>query len=290
MAGNRKYLLPKVLVFSIIAIITYFFCYTRIFSNYQSTSYISTGIVAGKYPYHDYETNVNYFIMDIDTQKQTVYLSLDITYYSKGNYSVLLTLPYRIESYENLSSGTWYVRKAVSGSVVMVTYNAENVSETGWSSQTFRIELHVQDSVVDKIFEANSISLPFGGSITLDIQEKLEELREITPIAIFSDGFNGTVRISIPSSAVITGTTQQIDRRDPAKGYQVLEFQINQFKPFQLKYMDITERRDFERYLLFSGIFFGVAASGFADIAIEVITEISKWCAKKHNGTTERTN
>jgi len=79
---------------------------------------------------------------------------------------------------------------------------------------------------------------------------------------------NGTLRISIPSSAVITSISQQIDRRDPAKESQVLQFQISQFKPFQLQYLDSSQRRNFEINLLFSGIFFGVAASGLAEIPI----------------------
>lgn len=280
---NRKSLLAKIIVFLIIAIIGYFF-YTRTLSNYRVTSSVTTGIVAGRYPYHDYEMKVNYFEMDINTQKQTVYLSFGIAYYSKGNYSVLLTLPYRIASYENLRSGTWYVRNAVSGSVVMATFEAENVSEIGWSFQTLRIALHTQDSIGDKIFETNSISLPFGGSITLDIQEKLDELREIVPISLFGDGFNGTLRLSVPYSAVITGTTKQIERRDPAQDFQVFEFRINEFKPFQLQYIDSAQRRDFETNLLLSGTIFGVAVSGFAGIAIELIT------AKYQNSDEKKSN
>jgi len=286
MVINRKALLAKIIVFLIIAIIGYFF-YTRTLSNYRVTSSVTTGIVAGRYPYHDDEMKVNFFEIEVNTQKQTVRLSFGIAYHSKGNYSVLLTLPYRIASYENLRSGTWYVRNAVSGSVVMATFEAENVSDIGWSFQTLRTVLHTQDSIGDKIFETNSISLPFGGSITLDIQEKLDELREIVPISLFSDGFSGTLRLSLPYSAVITGTTQQIERRDPAQDFQVFEFRINEFKPFQLQYIDSAQRRDFETNLLLSGTIFGVAVSGFAGIVIELITTEYKNSDKKKssNGT-----
>ena len=74
-----------------------------------------------------------------------------MTYYKQGNYSILLTLPYKIESYENLSSGNWIIKNADSGSVAMAILNPENVSEIGWSYNTFRIALKTQEPILDSI-------------------------------------------------------------------------------------------------------------------------------------------
>jgi hypothetical protein len=267
MNNSTKSLLGKVLLFVIVlvaGVILYFQTSPKV------KSYASTGIIAGKYPYHD-EMNVNYFTMDINTQNNSIILSMDITYFSEGNYSLLLTLPWRIASFQNLSTGNWIIRNAESGSIVMAILSAENVSEREWSYNTFRVLLNTKDSILDKIFETSILSLPFGGSITLDVQEKLDELRETFPIATSDNVFNGTVRVSVPPSAVITGTTQPINRRDPAKENQVLEFQITQFKPFQLQYVDSAQRAEFEVRLLISGMLLGVAASGFAGIGVEYI-------------------
>jgi hypothetical protein len=287
---NRKSLLIKIIVFSLIAIIGYSF-YTRTFSNYQVSSSGTTGIVAGMSPADDDKMKVTHFDMYVNVQKQSILLGFSISYYAKGNYTIAFTLPYRISTTKNLGLGKWYVRNAESGSIVMVVVENENDSETGWIFQRPHAIFYTEDKICTTIFETNSLNLAFGSSMTLDVNDKLDELREISWITLIGGGFNGTVQVALPFSAVITGTTHQMERVDPTEDYQVYEFMINGFMPLQVQFIDSAQRRDFETYLLFSGTFFGVAAAGFAEIVIGYIsTKYNTNKKKNHNGVTEMKN
>jgi hypothetical protein len=101
------------------------------------------------------------------------------------------------------------------------------------------------------------------------------DLSQISPVLV-GVGLNGTVRISVPYSAIITGMTPQVERRDPEKNFQSLEFNINELKPFQLQYIDSEQRIAFEMELLIVGLFFGIAGSLIVEITIE-------WLSAKFN-------
>lgn len=274
MQVNRKTLLVILIVFSVIVIICGS-CYMIIFSNYQGSSSTRTGIFTGLYPDEVDEIRVDYFELDINPQKHRAILGFSITCFKEGNYSVTLSLPFRIESSENLGVGTWHIRNAVLGSVVMVTFEAKN-SSVDWNSLKPRIKLHTKDSIDNRSFETHSISLAFGSSYSLDIKEKIEELREISPIS-GRNPFNGIVVVALSQTAFITTTTHQIERIDPATDteYQAYEFRINDAKPFYLQYIDSEERSNFEMFLLLSGAIFGavfgVVASKLCDITMPLI-------------------
>lgn len=271
MPVNRISLFLKVTIFSIVLLIGFLFFMT-VFSNYQVSSFATTGIIYGSYANPDYGMNVNSFSMDMNAQKQIIILNIDFAYNSVGNYTVLMTLPYRIDSFQNLSSGNLYLKSTPSGSIAMFTYNMKNISNSGYTFETASAQLHINGSILDKVFETCTINLPFGGSVTDEVSKELDNFRKISPFTLIGAGISGTVSIAVPYSAIITETTQQINRRDPENDFQVLEFNINEFKPFRLQYIDSAQRRDFEAYLLISGVMFGVAASGFAEIAVELIS------------------
>jgi hypothetical protein len=228
MPTNVKLLLIEIFVFSLILLIGFVF-YFRAFSNYQVSSNPTTGIIYGSYSNPDYGMNVNSFTMEINTQKQTINLGIDFAYNSIGNYTLLMTLPFRIEDYTNFSSGNVFVRNMSSGSIVMFTFDIGNASNYGYTFDTAKILLHVDNSILDKVFETSTLNLPFGGSVTNEISKELGNLGQVSQFTIIGGGINGTVRITIPYSAVVIGTTHQIDRRDPENDGQLFEFHINGF-------------------------------------------------------------
>jgi hypothetical protein len=242
------------------------------FSNYEVSSYATTGIIYGSYANPNYGMNVNDFAMYFNTQKQTIDLSIDFAYNSIGNYTLLMTLPYRIESFQNLGNGTLYLRSNSSGSVVMFTYNIKEISGAGpYTFKRAEALLYVNGSILDKVFDLCTLNLPFGGSITNEVSQELENLSTISHFTLSGEGINGTVSVSVPYSASIT-TTQQIEERFPESDFQVLTFSINEFKLFQFQYVDSAQRMNFENNLLISGVTLGIAGAGFADVLIEVIT------------------
>jgi hypothetical protein len=166
----------------------------------------------------------------------------------------------------------------------MFTYDIKEISNAGYTFERASALLHINGSILDKVFETCTVNLPFGGSVTDEVSKELDNLGKISPFTLFGSGINGTVSISVPYSAIMPETTQQVDRRDPENNFQVLEFNINEFKPFRLQYIDSAQRRDFEAYLLISGVILGVAASGFAEIAVELIsTKYQHTSVQKNN-------
>jgi hypothetical protein len=278
MQTSVKSLVLKTVVF-LVFLITGLLFYNMAFSNYEVSSFPTTGIIYGSYANPNYGTNVNFFEMELNTQNQNVDLIILFAYDIAGNYSLLMTLPYQIDSFQNLRSGNLTVRSTSSGTIVMFTYDIREVnSSIGYTFDSAEAMLHVKGSILDKVFELSTLNLPFGGAITPEISQEFTSLRNVTPFTIFSNGINGTVDISVPYSAIITQTTEPIENRNPVSDFQWIEFSINGFKPFQLQYLDSAQRMNFERNLLISGVVFGVAGSILADIFIDEIT------AKYQNG------
>jgi hypothetical protein len=280
---NKKLLQVKIVILICIALIVVIPLY-QIFFNNQVTNKATTEIVYGLYANPDYGLKVNSFSMEITPQKQLVNLAFSLAYNSAGNYSILLTLPYELESFENLGNGTWYCRSTNSGSAIMVTYNINQSSQSSYTTETAKVLLHIKSPIIDKVFETSTISLPFGGSLTGEVQKEVSDLSQISPVNLIGDGINGTVRIAVPYSAIITGLTPQVERRDPEKDFQSLEFHITEFKPFQLQYVDSGQRIAFETNLLIVGVLFGIFGSLLVDILVEFLS------AKLKSGKTERNN
>lgn len=260
---NRKNLSVTIFVFLLIAIICIAF-YALIFSNYQGSSSTRTGIFTGSYPDHDDKLRVEYFTLDINPQKHRATLGFIVTAFEEGNYSIALSLPFKVEldSSENLGTGMWYLRNGILGSVVMVTFEIKN-SSVNWDSPQLCIRLQTKDTIDNRSFDTHSISLAFGSSYSQDLHEIIEELREISPIS-GRNPYNGIVVVALPQTAFITTTTHQIERIDPATdtNYQAYEFRITDAKPFYLQYIDSEEKSNFEIFLLISGAIFG-ALFGF---------------------------
>jgi hypothetical protein len=271
MPVNRKSLLSlllKLAIFSVVLTIG-LLLYTVAFSNYEVSSFATTGIIYGSYANPVYGMNVNSFEMDINTQEQTIVLSIDFAYDTVGNYTLLMTLPFRIDSFHNLKSGNLYLKSTSSGSIAMFIYNINETSNIGYTFETASASFHINGSILDKVFEICTLNLPFGGSVTTEVSQELDSFRTISPFTIFGSGINGTVGITVPYSAIVTNPQQYF--REPMNGFQWLDFSINEFKPFQFQYVDSAQRMNFERNLLISGVILGIAGSGFAEIVVELI-------------------
>jgi len=245
--------------------------YMNSFSGYEIRSQSTTGIIVGHYPYHFWE--ITFFTLEVNPTLNTLDLVLWFDYESKGNYSAALTLPYRIHSIDTLTStsdeGNWTWRNASSGSVVMVTLKVEEDPES-IRSQRVSAKLNLKDQIADKIFEVRSVSLPFGGSFTSDVQEEWDNLKSIAPISPIGKSLNFSLHLVLPSSAMITAMTHSIERRDPAKeNRQVLTFQLTSDHPFFIQYSVPSERHYRESNLFLSGILIGLSISGYMVIVEE---------------------
>ncbi len=267
--SSAKSWLWKILVFSLITVVALVF-YFQTFSNYYVSSHPAVGIIGGQYPDGNY-LHVNTFTLDMDTSKNVIDLTFYFTYASNGNYSAFITLPYQIQSYQNLSSANWNITNCTSGSVVIVTADIMNYSGAGWETTYFHVKLFSADNLLDRTFETNTLILPFGGSYTLDAQEVVENSG--IPLGSSDNPFNGVVSVNVPYSAVGITSSLPIEHRIPTTDTQVLSFAINDFKPFQLQYVDSEARYQFEVNIVVIGVLLGVAASGWAELAIRGVTE-----------------
>lgn len=260
--------LIQILIFSVILLIGGSF-YSNTMASYDVNPHATTGITASQHPSLN-NMDVNYFWMEIITLNNTMYLTFDFRYFSNGTHAVSFTLPYRVLQLDNLKEeGNWLFNNSESGSIVTVFCHINESLPYDVGNKNFRTKLYLEDSVVDKIFETRSVTLSFGGSMTVDINEVRQEIQKALPFGLVGNGYDGMLYIAIPKSAIITATTVPISRIGSEKDYKVLEFQINEFKPFQLQYVDPEARRDFEINLLFSGIFIGAAVSGFVGVFID---------------------
>jgi hypothetical protein len=251
--------------------------YLQTFSNYYVSPHPISGIIGGQYPDAS-KLHVNYFTMDIDTEKNVILLSFDLVYYDNGSYSVLLTLPYQIASYnESLSSADWYIKNASSGSVIMAVLNVNNFTAIGWQSTTVRVLLTSKDLLLDRTFETNTLILPFGGAHDYDMQQEINKIYQISPIGMSSNPFNGAVSVTVPYSAVGLITSLPIDHSTPTNNpqVQVLTFSINEFKTFQLQYINSQERYQFELSILLIGVLLGIAGPIWAELLIKGLTRIT---------------
>ena len=271
MAKNRKalsFLWLATLILSIPVALVGIMLYQRSFSNYEVTSQSKTGILLGRYPYHNW--SISSLDLQVAPAAKKLYLELQLYYETAGNYSIAVTLPYRIASIGTFKippdEGKWNYSNALSGSVVVVTLDAKNLQG---GSQTVSANFTLQDSIADKIFEVYSIVLPFGGSLTPDVQREWENLQSIAPFAMIGDKPEGSLHILIPSSAMITASSHTIVERTPAKGsQQELDFRITEYTPFFIQYSDPSERYIIEDSLFLSGILFGSAISAVVSALI----------------------
>jgi len=273
-----------IMAVSVVSFFSGLFLYNSSFSSYEVDSRSVTGIVFGRYPYSSWD--VNPFILQLIPAKKTIELRLSFIYYDAGNYSAALTFPYRLQSIRDLNETSekhnWLYRNAESGSVVMVTLIAERVPTVGFSFQVLAAELTVDDSISDRIFDMYRINLPFGGSFTLDIQEKWYSLKSIAPVTPVGQVPNCSLSVTIPSSAIITDKSHPILRRDPAQeSQQIVQFQITTEGPFTLQYSLPEERYKREQNLFISGILIGVLPAGLLSV-LAIVEE--RWAEPEEKG------
>lgn len=264
-SSPSKVILLILILASSLSLLAGYILYQNSFSDYEIKSQSTTGIIIGHYPYHFWK--IGLVSLEVDPALNILHVHLWFDYESKGNYSIALTLPYRIESVDTLTSptdeGNWTWRNADSGSVVMVTVKVEEDPQS-IRSQRVSAKLNLKDPIADKIFEVRSISLPFGGSFTLDVQEEWDNLRLIAPISPIGKSLNCSLNLVLPSSAMITAMTHPIARRDPVReNQQVLTFQLTSDSPFFLQYSVPAESYSRESNVFLSGILIGLGISGF---------------------------
>jgi len=243
-----------------------FFCYVFVSGGYPPRSLgNTTGIIIGYSPYLSSEMAFVTYEMELNPSDNTVILGFYFTYYSRGNYSIAISLPYRISSITPSSdSGEWTWKNAETGSITMITFHAEDDPEEVWESQTVKATLYLQDPIADRVFEAYSVSLPFGGSFTPDVRKEWDNLAQNIPA--LSGAFNGSIYLRIPPSAMITERTHGIFRRDPIDESQLLEFRLKRLEPFWIQYTDLRERYWFQLSLFLSALLLGTGIAALVSL------------------------
>jgi hypothetical protein len=262
-------------VSSVILIASGYVLYQSSFSSYEITAQSKTGITIGQYPYHNW--TISSFDLQLKPSTKTLYLEFGLIYEAKDNYSIVLTLPYRIVSNGTFKTppdeGKWIYSNALSGSIVLVTLNTNRTQGSTEVSANFTL----QDPIADKVFEMHYIALGFGSSRTQDVDKEWQNLRNSTvPFAHLGIEPEISLHISIPSSAMITSLNKEIlDWNSDGSSEQVLEFHMTNFVPFFLQYSDPTDRHNIENNLFLSGILLGsgisLSVTGVGDIIEEGI-------------------
>ena len=233
----------QILIFTGVLLIGIIF-YVQTFSNFSVTSRTTTGITASIFPDNEDKMKLNDFIMDLNCKEKIIDLRFNFAYIETGNYSFSFTLPYRITNLEAYS-GNWSLKNASSGSIVIANYYAiKNESDIGWDFSTVSALIHLQDSMIDTVFETCTVNIPFGGGLTQDVAIAREQLLGNSTMTLIGGGYNGTLIIDIsPQNSIITAYTLPLDRIDEGAGYKVLTFQVNGFTPFQLQYVVVLKQK-----------------------------------------------
>jgi len=243
--------------------------YSSSFSDFEVDPRSVTGVIVGRYPSDSW--NINLFSVQLIPSNKAVQLQFSVAYYTNGNYSVAVSLPYRVQTVHDISadpeSEKWVYRNAQSGSVVMVTINARNVSAEGWTFQELSAELSVNGTVADRMFGNYRVNVPFGGSFTVDVQKEWDSLLPGTFVVPLSPQPNCSLSIRTPASAIIIDKTHRIVRRDPSQdAQQWLQFEINDGSPFSVEYSVPEEQSQREQNIFISGILIGVLPAGLLSI------------------------
>ncbi|MCW4019317.1 MAG: YebO family protein [Candidatus Bathyarchaeota archaeon] len=261
----KKSILPQFAIFLTLLLVGLSF-YQGTFSHYNVTSHTTTGVVLSQNPYDPNEISSTRFEMAIDTTRNTIRIEFDFVYWTAGNYSFALSLPYQISKLETWAdSGMWTYDNGKSGSIVIASLNVTHNPET-WSSARLYALIYTQ-TIANTVFETCSVSIPFGGGFTYDVQTARDKIAGA--MTTVGDGYPGKLFITIPSNCILSTSTLPVMRIDSGAGQQVLQFDIEEFSPFQMQYIDPDARRIFERNLLFSGVFIGAAVSVLAGIIIK---------------------
>jgi hypothetical protein len=233
-------------------------------SGYQVSSREATGIQIGYHPKKFLE--INHFSVGLNPSQKILDLIFDFTYYSKGKYSIAISLPYRIDSKTQLiypvPPGDWNFSNAETGSVLVYVLDVEEDPWIGgWKSHRVGVLLNLKDPVADKIYEVYNVSLPFDGSRTRDVQTEWEKF----DVPTIDENYRGSVILAIPPNAVVTGGTHPVKDTHvyPTKEFQALEFEIVDFKPFFFQYILPDERLNVQQNIFLSGVLIGLAISSF---------------------------
>jgi hypothetical protein len=266
--GTGRKWLWKIAVFSLITLLAVFYFF-QTFPEVTGIEHPIGGICGGQFPNNDDIWHINSFTLDVDSRANFLDLTFHIGYCQNGNYSVMLTLPYRVAHYEDRSNTTWLVKNSDSGSIFLGIENVTDYSGAGWQSKLLRLSIWSEDPLVVNSFETTTLSLPFGSSLTSDVSNGINNLRGISPIGLSDCPFTGVVSISVPYSATSITATLPIEHRIPTNESQVLFFNIDDFKTFQLQYINPEQRQQFEVNMLIMGILLGVAASGWAELIVQ---------------------
>jgi hypothetical protein len=269
MRRNSALIAGLILAVSVGSFLWGYSLYSSSFSDFEVDSRSVTGVIVGRYPSDFW--NINLFSIQLIPLNKIVQLHFSVAYYNTGNYSVAVSLPYRVQTVHDISaypeSENWVCRNAPSGSVVMVTINARNVSTEGWTFQELSAELRVNATIADRMFGNYRVNVPFGGSFTVDVQQEWDSLLPGTFVVPLSPQPNCSLSIHTPASAIIIDKTHRIVRRDPSQdAQQWLQFEINDGSPFSVEYSVPEEQSQREQNIFISGILIGVLPAGLLSI------------------------
>jgi len=106
--------------------------YNSLFPDSEET--IRTGIVVFQNPSEQEELRIDIMQMQVNPIEKSIILILDFTYFTTGNFSIGLALPFRVDSFSNITpnpsyAGEWSHINRPSGSLVTINYVVEKLIE-----------------------------------------------------------------------------------------------------------------------------------------------------------------
>lgn len=227
----------------------------------------NSGIMFGYNPSHEYEIHDVRFLMEVSPEKRTIWLEFSFACDKEGDYYLMISLPYIIDSIEQKPTPSraiaeWSRLNATSGSLVLVVFNVADPNICPDS----RAELKIVEPIKLSNFGYYVVDIPFGVTYSSEVHILKKQFSVDVPMG--TDKMKGMLRVSIPSSAVIMSRTHEITDRRFNEDLQILEFNIEEPRTFSIQYM-LPEKVNWYRLVLFfSGILIG---AGISIISEEVI-------------------